>query len=405
MHTIFSVLRQQRKSDAMTSFGYSARSAIYYQAGYPLPLIYLVSGNNRTVKRGWIVAFAFIVSGIFIFLVYIRISPRPSFARLRPPSFQDFRSRLFKYSNDTRTRNNSIIITTTTTDFKTSNVTSSTVGRTTTYPTTSALMQVTSTTATPPFKSTVLLAKNEPRLLNPADYDQKGVDSKFSRITSKAEIKHYIDLLRKLDELFKKAGLTYFIYSGTLLGSYRHFGFIPWDDDVDVFVPYAERDRTSKVLTVPGYECITAQGSRWKFDFKSDKLIRKSLRWRWPFVDISFYRENSTCLWDSDTANFGRYIYKKDWIFPLTKRPFEGYWFNAPKNTLNCLENNIDLSMCVTATWNHRHEHYISKQHRDKCDKFRPYYAFVNRTRLADGKVMETLTSGSRALQEVVFET
>jgi hypothetical protein len=36
MYTIFSaVLRQQRKSDVMTSFGHSARSAVYYQAGSP----------------------------------------------------------------------------------------------------------------------------------------------------------------------------------------------------------------------------------------------------------------------------------------------------------------------------------------------------------------------------------
>jgi hypothetical protein len=37
MYTIFSaVLRQQRKSDVMTSFGLSARSVIYYKAGSPL---------------------------------------------------------------------------------------------------------------------------------------------------------------------------------------------------------------------------------------------------------------------------------------------------------------------------------------------------------------------------------
>jgi hypothetical protein len=37
MYTIFSaVLRQQGKSDVMTYFGHSARSAVYYKAGYPL---------------------------------------------------------------------------------------------------------------------------------------------------------------------------------------------------------------------------------------------------------------------------------------------------------------------------------------------------------------------------------
>jgi hypothetical protein len=45
MYTIFSaVLRQQRKSEIMTSsFGHTARSAIYYQAGFPLNRFFFFS--------------------------------------------------------------------------------------------------------------------------------------------------------------------------------------------------------------------------------------------------------------------------------------------------------------------------------------------------------------------------
>jgi hypothetical protein len=43
MYTIFSaVLRQQRKNDVMTYFGHTAHSAVYYQAGSPFLLAFIL---------------------------------------------------------------------------------------------------------------------------------------------------------------------------------------------------------------------------------------------------------------------------------------------------------------------------------------------------------------------------
>ncbi len=45
-----------------------------------------------------------------------------------------------------------------------------------------------------------------------------------------------IDLLMQLDRVCKEHGLKYCVGAGTLLGAVRHQGFIPWDDDVDVYM-------------------------------------------------------------------------------------------------------------------------------------------------------------------------
>lgn len=46
-----------------------------------------------------------------------------------------------------------------------------------------------------------------------------------------------LDLLVEFDKVCKQHQLTYYMYSGSLLGVIRHHGFIPWDDDVDVIMP------------------------------------------------------------------------------------------------------------------------------------------------------------------------
>ncbi len=44
------------------------------------------------------------------------------------------------------------------------------------------------------------------------------------------------DMLRIFDEVCKKYDVEYSICSGTLLGAIRHNGWIPWDDDTDLFM-------------------------------------------------------------------------------------------------------------------------------------------------------------------------
>lgn len=47
-------------------------------------------------------------------------------------------------------------------------------------------------------------------------------------------------ILKSFDEYCMTNGLRYWVCGGTLLGAIRHKGFIPWDDDIDVFMPWED---------------------------------------------------------------------------------------------------------------------------------------------------------------------
>lgn len=56
-----------------------------------------------------------------------------------------------------------------------------------------------------------------------------------------------LGIFREFLRVCEKHGLDYMMFGGSLLGTMRHQGFIPWDDDIDVIMPRADYDRLMEV--------------------------------------------------------------------------------------------------------------------------------------------------------------
>lgn len=56
-----------------------------------------------------------------------------------------------------------------------------------------------------------------------------------------------LDVLKEFQRICKNYNLQYYAIGGTCIGAVRHNGFIPWDDDIDVAMPYDDYVRFMEI--------------------------------------------------------------------------------------------------------------------------------------------------------------
>lgn len=61
-------------------------------------------------------------------------------------------------------------------------------------------------------------------------------------------------ILKDVHTFCSEHGIMYSVAYGTLIGTIRHKGFIPWDDDIDIIMPRPDYDRFCKTYSSDDYK-------------------------------------------------------------------------------------------------------------------------------------------------------
>lgn len=92
-----------------------------------------------------------------------------------------------------------------------------------------------------------------------------------------------LDILRDIIRVCEENNLQYWVYGGTLIGTIRHNGFIPWDDDIDIGMMRDDYEKFLKIAPLQLKDGLTLQ--HYTLDSKTPTYFAKVRKNGTQFVE------------------------------------------------------------------------------------------------------------------------
>jgi len=128
---------------------------------------------------------------------------------------------------------------------------------------------------------------------------------------------------------------------------------------------------------------------------------------RWPFVDLLFFADNATHVWNPSPWWPNEY-WPRSVIFPLRSRPFDGFRVPAPCDPQRALAvDYADPAVCVSRSYSHRYDIPLPCWRvAVQCSSLAAAHPFVTRRSTVVGHrrvTVESLMIGNRTLHTVTL--
>ncbi|CAF0760954.1 unnamed protein product [Rotaria sp. Silwood1] len=219
------------------------------------------------------------------------------------------------------------------------------------------------------------------------DYNVKDIRSKNHHILhnmylSSCTYFELIVLIMKVQYVLLELNIDYFIGQNTLLGALRHHDIVPWHSIVEFNLPLLSKAKFIENIN-KNFQLVLQQVNNAYINKKQNGFIYKvfTADKSWPQIEIYFYQENSTHIFDSYNNNHLNmkigYLQKND-VFPFQFRPFGPILIHSIRNPYAMISL-PKLNICENLAWNHRLEKATDTDHQRRipCEQLYKIYSFV----------------------------
>ncbi len=214
---------------------------------------------------------------------------------------------------------------------------------------------------------------------------------------------HMIQLMINVQIILHEANIKYFLTKGTLIGVLRHHDIIPWDTDIDLFIPSLSIKKLLKSFRQLDISINKNQTQNYQQNlviyrfiniykissykiFSLNSPIINGTNYRWPKIDIFPYEENSTHIYayPKQQHNLGtmNYILKTN-IEPIYLRLLGPILVPSPYHPRKSLKAMIKLGqsnvfyVCEGNRFLHRYNQKSNETWRVPCEELHKSYLFV----------------------------